>query len=274
MGFNNMQEQKWLMLCDVDGTLDYRCAGIGGKVEKGAQRFVAAGGNLGLATGRAIISTEKIAKRLHVNSISILYGGAMLYDFLKRRIAWTSPLHQELLFVAHKIIRNYPDVCTMAYTDEGIYMLNSNDMVFEKGIKEECDPKNVDKNVAGNLLKLNLCGERDRVEQIKKEYFDGMDVNFSFSSFHFAEVVSDSAGKGKAMEILSDIAKIPLERFIAMGDGQNDLDMLKKAGIAFTLENAANNIKEVSDRVLPHCETGGAAEGFLLAERLLKTQTL
>jgi hydroxymethylpyrimidine pyrophosphatase-like HAD family hydrolase len=114
-------------------------------------------------------------------------------------------------------------------------------------------------------MKLNLCGERDELEYIERTYFSDKKYNFTYASMHFAEIVSPEAGKGRAMEALSQILHLPLEHFIAMGDGHNDLDMLRRAGTAYTLENASDEIKEAADVVLPHCSKGGAASGFSLA---------
>lgn len=260
-----------VMLSDVDGTLDYRCAGIGEDVIRSATAYVAAGGGLALATGRAIISTQDNAARLHVNVPSIVFGGSMLYDYTKLRCLWQCPLPQHVLQTARDIAAAFSDVAMMVYTDTNIAILNGTDMLWQKGIPVECDKRFLTTRVEGNILKLSLCGEHERVAQIRDIYFAGGEYEVAFSSRHFAEVVSPEAGKGRAMQVLAKLIGVPLERFIAMGDAQNDLEMLKLAGTAFTLANAPQSIQQVADVVLPHCQDQGAAQGFRRATAMLGT---
>ena len=265
-----MRKFEWIFLTDVDGTLDYHCTGIDEKTYKAASDFASAGGGLGIATGRAIVSTEEIALRLHVNVPCILYGGAMLYDFETRMPVWMSPLRNEIRKIADKVTQEMKEVSVLIFTDTGISIMQSNEMLFSKGVPEECNPIYMDRPVTGNILKLNMCGERDALEYIERTYFPDRKYNFTYANRHFAEVVSPGAGKSKAMEVLSGRYKLPLERFIAMGDGQNDLEMLKKAGTSYTLDNASDEIKEAADLVLPHCDENGAALGFSLAMQKMR----
>ncbi len=258
-----------VFVTDVDGTLDYRCTGIANKVIESARDFVSRGGKLALATGRAIVSSKDIAKDLHVNAPSILYGGTMIYDFNKEQQLWTCPLSHGILEIAKEIVITFPDISLLAFSDMGIYILNENEMLWKKGIPQECDHRFCSKEISGNLLKLNFCGEHERIEQLRDTYFTNEIYNFSFSSHHFAEVVSSKAGKGIAIRVLSRLLNIPLQNFVAMGDAQNDMEMLQLAGTSFAVGNATEPLKSVADYILPHCSEEGAAEGFAYAKRLL-----
>jgi Cof subfamily protein (haloacid dehalogenase superfamily) len=257
------------LVTDVDGTLDYQCTGIGDRVISSAVEYVAAGGGLALATGRAVVSTAQTAGRMRVNVPSILYGGAMIYDFGSRECLWKCALPGEIVDVAREIAERFADVAIIVYTDSGISILSGNEMLWAKGVPEECDRRFEGAAIRGDALKINLVGDRGQVKSLREEYFTGQEYNFNFSSHHFAEVVSRDAGKGKALLALSGLTRVPLERFIAMGDAQNDYEMLKLANQAYTLENAADSIKEIADVTLPHCNEQGAAEGFRLAKELL-----
>lgn len=258
-----------VFVTDVDGTLDYRCSGIGERVKKSAVDYVESGGMLALATGRAVISIEKIVKDLNINTPCILFGGSMIYDFEKKEPLWKCTVSNDLLFAAEEIADRHKDVATLVYTDTGIYILNGNDMLWQKGIPEECDKRFLSKEADGNILKINFCGEHETIANIKTNYFSGPEYSFTFSSYHFAEVVSVRAGKGEALKELSRILDVPLNQFIAMGDAQNDLEMLRLAGVSYTLENAPDYMKQAADKVLPHCKEQGAAEGFILAKEIL-----
>lgn len=258
-----------VLITDVDGTLDYKCKGIGESVVQSARDYVEAGGFLALATGRAVVSTQTIAQNLNVNTPSILYGGAMIYNFSTKSPIWMRPLSNKITSLVKEIIDMYPSVALLVYTNRLISILNGSNRLWETGIPYECNKNFVGIKIEGDILKLNLCGDRESIEQIQNTFFPGSEYYFSFSSRHFAEVVSAEAGKGNAMKALSQILNIPLDRFIAMGDGLNDLEMLRLAGISYTLENADDIVKQSADAVLRHCNEQGAEEGFRLARKYL-----
>lgn len=264
-----MQRKEWLLLTDVDGTLDYQCTGIQEPVLQSANFFVNAGGNLALATGRAIISTKSIARNIGVNTLSILYGGAMIYDFQKEASQWICPVPDEINFFIDEIINKFTDVATIVFTERSINIMNDNTLSRTKGIPQERDHSNFCRYDKGSILKINFVGKRNRVEEIRRLYFLDSIYNFSFSSQHFAEVVSENAGKHNAMKVLSELLNIPMSRIIAMGDGHNDIEMLRNAGISLVVDNASSEVKRVADIIVPNCFENGAEKGFKYATEML-----
>ncbi len=71
------------------------------------------------------------------------------------------------------------------------------------------------------------------------------------------EVFSSQAGKGTALYHLADHLGIPREATIAMGDSSNDLSMLKAAGLALAMENAAPEAKKAATAVICHHKEHG-----------------
>lgn len=70
----------------------------------------------------------------------------------------------------------------------------------------------------------------------------------------FYELVPEGCDKGTALRILCRAAGIRTEDTIGFGDGKNDLDFLKVAGISVAMENGAGLVKEMADSV---CERPG-----------------
>ncbi len=66
------------------------------------------------------------------------------------------------------------------------------------------------------------------------------------------EVFSEKAGKGNGMLALADALGIPHENTVAVGDSENDLDMLSKAGLSLAMENAADIVKQTAHRTICH----------------------
>jgi len=61
---------------------------------------------------------------------------------------------------------------------------------------------------------------------------------------------------------------VPLERVIAIGDEENDVDMLRAAGLGVAMSDASDAVRAAADRVAPTPAEGGllALLGELLPE--------
>jgi hypothetical protein len=82
---------------------------------------------------------------------------------------------------------------------------------------------------------------------------DIMDTNFAIH-IHAAGI-----DKGKTFPIVAEQLGIKTEEFIGIGDSENDIGMIKAAGIGCCVANAQECLKEVSD----HCSSARYGDGFV-----------
>ena len=59
---------------------------------------------------------------------------------------------------------------------------------------------------------------------------------------------------------MSGIKNIPLNQMIAFGNGENDIDMLKTAGIGVAMGNSFESVKSAADDICDDCENNGIAK--------------
>lgn len=81
------------------------------------------------------------------------------------------------------------------------------------------------------------------------------------------EIVAPGVNKGMGLARAAAILGIPQEETIAIGDGENDIAMLRWAGLGIAMENAPDNVKAAADVIAPVCDLDGAAwamENYLL----------
>lgn len=76
----------------------------------------------------------------------------------------------------------------------------------------------------------------------------------------FIEVTHKEADKGKAFAYLADFLDIDLADTIAFGDGENDISLLKSAGISVSMENAEPCVKDITDITTSSNNHCGVAE--------------
>lgn len=83
-----------------------------------------------------------------------------------------------------------------------------------------------------------------------------------FSEDTFLEIMPTQVDKGKGLQRLAAIFGVPIEATMAVGDSQNDIDMLKAAGLSVAMENAHDEIKEAADCVTASNDADGVAQAI------------
>ena len=86
------------------------------------------------------------------------------------------------------------------------------------------------------------------------------DVQFQYSSDNFIDFVSKNGGKGEALRKVAALLNVPMEKTIAMGDHQNDVSMLKAAGLGIAVANAREEVKKAADYVTVSNDEDAVAE--------------
>ena len=74
------------------------------------------------------------------------------------------------------------------------------------------------------------------------------------------ELSPKNVSKGSGLLKLCEYLSLPVERTIAVGDSDNDMEILKTAGLSVAMGNARPYVKELSDVVVADNNHGGCAE--------------
>ena len=65
----------------------------------------------------------------------------------------------------------------------------------------------------------------------------------------FIDIISAGGGKDKGMDVILEHFHIPLSQTMAFGDGENDISMLRHAGIGVAMGSADDHVKAQADWV-------------------------
>lgn len=84
-------------------------------------------------------------------------------------------------------------------------------------------------------------------------------VTYLCGGHHNLEFTKAGVTKGSALKVLADMLKIPLESTMAIGDTENDLDIIRTAGIGVAMGNAIDAVKDAADYVTCSNEESGVA---------------
>ena len=131
------------------------------------------------------------------------------------------------------------------------------------------DPKNGDGVIASKadidrlydemkISKFTCYNKKPSAKQLKflNENFSVVEYNSS------AEMTSKGQNKAVGMLDAAKLVGVAPENCIAMGDSENDIDVLKVAGISVAMGNSPDEIKKIADFVSTDCQDGGVAHAI------------
>ena len=87
---------------------------------------------------------------------------------------------------------------------------------------------------------------------------------------HYTECCPKGCSKANGMAKVMEKLGLPLSRSVAIGDSENDLDMIDAAGIGIEMGQAREEIRRHADRVTASVEEDGAA---LAIEELIREES-
>ncbi|MBQ7372300.1 MAG: HAD hydrolase family protein [Blautia sp.] len=85
------------------------------------------------------------------------------------------------------------------------------------------------------------------------------EVSFLTGGYHNLEFTKAGVKKGPGLLFLAGHLGIPLEETMAVGDTENDLDILRTAGLGVAMGNAQESVKQTADFITRTNEESGVA---------------
>jgi Cof subfamily protein (haloacid dehalogenase superfamily) len=122
----------------------------------------------------------------------------------------------------------------------------------------------------GNALKIvveaPLDGERDVVGEFAAALGGALQVARTHP--RLVEITAPGVDKGSGLAGLTDYLGLDLAQVLAVGDNDNDIPMLRAAGVAVALGDGSPRARAASDWIAPSFDEGGAAAALERAIRM------
>ena len=90
------------------------------------------------------------------------------------------------------------------------------------------------------------------------------DLELVYSEISSLECSAAGVSKGSGLERLCALLGIPMADCIAVGDADNDIPMLRAAGLGVAMGNAPDYVKTAADRIVSDLDHGGCAEAVMM----------
>ena len=117
-----------------------------------------------------------------------------------------------------------------------------------------------------HIEKINLffADKKERNEAIYRIGRLNPSPKIAYSMEYNLEITSSTSCKGQALEYLSRMLGAKMSEVMAMGDSNNDISMLKLAGVSVAMGNAGETVKNAARYITDTCENNGAAKAIEL----------
>lgn len=251
-----------LIITDVDGTLLRAEAGISSENLEAIKRFTDKGGHFTVSTGRAIDVARDLLEKIPINVPSVHINGGYFYDWNNNEIIEPHYISKYARHYIRKISAKF-DCCDCHFAEKHSVNLMTSGKYLEKYIpKSEFHYfSGTYDDIPDDVYKYIVCCDPENMEEIRKfaESVSGKDVKIIQSSPYFLEILPPENSKGASLKRLCEIIGIPSENSVAVGDYENDSEMLLAAGIGAAVENAQEPLKKIADIILPPCEENAIA---------------
>lgn len=260
-----------MIASDIDGTLLNDKSGMSGRTKAAITGAVEKGVLFIVATGRAMRGVEAINELFDKDMPFILLNGASVVMGKSRRVIFNKYLGFDLIKEIYEIGIDY-GVPMVIRSGDGIWANKESEATagyFSSYGSEIKILKDIDELRTEGIFKVIWFETPAKVAHLQREmneYFMGR-LNCHSSLPIFLEFVSADADKGSALAEVGRIYGIDRSGTIAIGDGFNDISMLKYAGLGVAMGNAPDEVKAVCAHVtLSNNEDGAAAaiERFVL----------
>lgn len=111
-------------------------------------------------------------------------------------------------------------------------------------------------DIPEDILKISIYWETGIPTEPEKWFHNKYDsrlkvVNGGNGWLDFNDI---NSGKGESLQILADHMNIPIDSIVAFGDNENDVTMLKNAGIGYAVASALPHVRQQADYICENVE--------------------
>ena len=231
-----------LIATDLDGTLLADDKSISAENKNAIEYFISEGGYFTITTGRSVQGIRFILEQITPNAPIVLFNGSAVYDIDKKECLWETFLDKKASNVIQLVEEKFPYSGIEVWGKKDIYISRGNELILQQlaieGISEKYRHYS---ELTEPLRKAMFVQDAEtlpyiRAEIMASEYAD--QFNFMQSSANYYEILPKDASKGIGLLKIADILGIPQCKTIGIGDNENDLSLIRDAGIGVAVSNA------------------------------------
>ena len=248
-----------LIALDMDGTLLMSDKTVHPDTIRAIEEAAHRGISVAYCTGRAVPELASYVDILSAMRFGVCLAGALVYDFHDKRVIYKRSLNPvnvrsiietsvkydamaQFLTADRSIVRRDQEAC-MADFNIGEYQ-----NLFDK-ITAKVDDLSAEVRRSDAILKANVHFRTVEDRQAAYEELKRLRMTPVFSETSTLEIMPEGVSKASGLSMLARCLGIPMLNVMAIGDGNNDRDMLKAVGFSVAMGNAWDDMKTDCDAV-------------------------
>lgn len=266
-----------LLVLDLDGTLTNSKKEITDQTYNALIKAQEKGVKVILASGRPTYGVAPIANVIKLDKYEgyiLSYNGGEIIDWKTNEVMYEKVIDKDIIPYLYDCAKknNFAIV-----TYDGKYVITENpedEYVLKEALLNVMEPKKVTNfldAVKHPIAKCLIVGEPSRLAKLEKEMYDNLNERMGVfrSEPYFLELVPKGIDKAQSLSVLLSEIGISKDEMITIGDGFNDLSMIKYAGLGIAMANAQDIVKENADFITKTNDEDGVAYAinkFILEE--------
>ncbi|HHX79579.1 MAG TPA: HAD hydrolase family protein, partial [Acholeplasmataceae bacterium] len=198
-----------------------------------------------IATGRARFMLYSIKEILPLVNYFILINGRYILD--GKQVVFEDPMSKPQL---SKVVKDLDDLKVtygfQGIDDEGISNIDADVMKFFEELSMDLPPLNKDYYLEKNVYQAWCFCTEEIAEILRKKHPRLQFVRWLHVGY---DILPIGSSKSIGMRKLAEHLKIDVKDIVAFGDGDNDYELIRDAGLGIAMGNGTEKVKAVADYV-------------------------
>jgi Cof subfamily protein (haloacid dehalogenase superfamily) len=248
-----------IFFSDLDGTLLDDDGSLHPDTVLAFKELAARGTRIVLASGRIPLNMVEVCETLELEGPQITMNGALVCSPLTGEVVAghtldESGVREHLRFAEQRdlpAVLAFPD----GYKTQDLGPVRRD---FDAQLPEEVP--DLDELARSRPFKTYLMTSPDRFRDVLADAYGVFDGRYHVTSGGndiSVEVLHIRANKGAAAAALAASMGVPMSEVAAAGDGLNDLELLRAAGVSIAMPEAPEQLRRAATHVAPPRSTGG-----------------
>ena len=262
-----------LVALDLDDTLLTPEGNVSDESKRALHLLKERGIFVTIATGRMYSSAVQIARELDLDVPLITYQGALIKTTGSGRVLRSLHMPPDLAREVLHFFEALP-VHINLYVDDELMVKELNEVAENYAFHVKVPVKAVgtlSSQSMDSVVKIVAIGDPSYIaRELLPEAFRifGGQLTVNTSRPHFLEIGHPLARKSCALAFLGEGLGITRQQMMAIGDGQNDIDMIEYAGIGVAMGNADPEVLSIADFITRTNSEDGVA--YAIDELIIK----
>ena len=242
-----------LLALDIDGTLLNSEGEVCDSTRDAIERVQGENIIVTISTGRPIQGVNKYIELLNLRAPIITYNGAMIIDSVTQEVIYEQKLSNLDARQVFELGKAY-DTTMIVWSNNKLYVNRMDDKVRDYQTLSGEVPiviHNEETIYDQGVTKIIWISSPDKLIEVQKELKGTLNESITSvtSKAHYLEFFNSKVSKSKALAFIGSRFDIQKEEMIAIGDGNNDIDMIDYVGMGVAMENATDAVKAVADYI-------------------------